>query len=188
MTGNGMRGWAAVTGVAERKPTRWTDGETTIDMTAKIGVEAITDAGLELADIDGLICHPMGGVPMLVPSTIAEAMGLRVSYAETVDLGGATGAGMVWRAAAAIHAGQARAVLCVTAARRQRRDPSLPKRSGQSLGRDTSAWAETEVPFGNVGANVGYAMIANRYLSENDCSPEQLAKIAVDQRANACQN
>ena len=38
---------------------------------------AIADAGLELADIDGLVCHPMGGVPMLVPSTIGEAMGLR---------------------------------------------------------------------------------------------------------------
>jgi acetyl-CoA acetyltransferase len=188
MARDGMRGWAAVTGVAERKPTRWTDGETTIDMVAKIGVEAIADAGLELSDIDGLVCHPMGGVPMLVPSTIGEAMGLHVSYAATVDLGGATGAGMVWRAAAAIHAGQARAVLCVTAARRQRRPAEQPKRSGQSLGRDTSAWAEFEVPFGNVGANVGYAMIANRYLYEQQCSPEQLAKIAVHQRDNACRN
>src|SRR5215217_5159873 len=141
-----MRGWAAVTGVAERKPERWTDGETTIDMLAKIGVQAITDAGLSLGDVDGLLCHPMGGVPMLVPSTIAEAMGLHVSYAATVDLGGATGAGMVWRAAAAIEAGQARAVLCVTAARRQRRSANQPKRSGQALGRDTSAWAEFEVP------------------------------------------
>jgi 3-oxoacyl-[acyl-carrier-protein] synthase III len=96
MARDGMRGWAAVTGVAERKPTRWTDGETTIDMAARIGVEAIADAGLELADIDGLVCHPMGGVPMLVPSTIGEAMGLHVTYAATVDLGGATGAGMVW--------------------------------------------------------------------------------------------
>ena len=188
MPTNGTRGWAAVTGVAERKPTRWTDGETTIDMTARIGVEAIADAGLELGDIDGLVCHPMGGVPMLVPSTIGEAMGLRVTYADTVDLGGATGAGMVWRAAAAIHAGQARAVLCVTAARRQRRRAEQPKRSGQNLGRDTSAWAEFEVPFGNVGANVGYAMIANRYLYEHGCTPEQLAKIAVHQRDNACQN
>jgi acetyl-CoA C-acetyltransferase len=188
MADNGMRGWAAVTGVAERKPTRWTDGETTIDMTAQIGVQAINDAGLEIADIDGLICHPMGGVPMLVPSTIGEVMGLRVSYAATVDLGGATGAGMVWRAAAAIHAGQARAVLCVTAARRQRRTADQPKRSGQTLGRDTSAWAEFEVPYGNVGANVGYAMIANRYLYEHDCTPEQLAKIAVHQRDNACRN
>lgn len=188
MARDGMRGWAAVTGVAERKPTRWTDGETTIDMAARIGVEAIADAGLELADIDGLVCHPMGGVPMLVPSTIGEAMGLHVTYAATVDLGGATGAGMVWRAAAAIHAGQARAVLCVTSARRQRRPAVQPKRSGQSLGRDTSAWAEFEVPFGNVGANVGYAMIANRYLYEHECTPEQLAKIAVHQRDNACAN
>jgi acetyl-CoA acetyltransferase len=147
----GMRGWAAVTGVAERKPTRWTDGETTVDMFARIGVAAIADAGLTLANIDGLICHPMGGVPMLVPSTIGEAMGLRLSFADTVDLGGATGAGMVWRAAAAIAAGQARAVLCATASRRQRRAASPgegkdPRRSGASLGRDTSAWAEFEVP------------------------------------------
>jgi acetyl-CoA C-acetyltransferase len=185
---DGVRGWAAVTGVAERKPTRWTDGETTVDMLAHIGVAAIADAGLELADIDGVVGYPMGGVPMLVPSTIAETMGLRVSYAETVDLGGATGAGMVWRAASAINAGQARAVLCLTAARRQKRSATQPKRSGQSLGRDTSAWAEFEVPYGNVGANVGYAMIANRYLYEHKCTPEQLAKIAVHQRDNACQN
>jgi acetyl-CoA C-acetyltransferase len=188
MAGDGVRGWAAVTGVAERKPTRWTDGETTIDMTARIGVQAIADAGLELADIDGLICHPMAGVPMLVPSTIAETMGLRVTYADCVDLGGATAAGMVWRAAAAIRAGQAHAVLCVTASRRQRRDGAPAKRSGQPLGRDTSAFAEFEVPFGNVGANVGYAMIANRYLHEHHCSPEELAKIAVHQRDNACRN
>lgn len=188
MTRAGVRGWAAVTGVAERKPTRWTDGETTIDMLARIGTAAIADAGLQLADIDGLVCHPMGGVPMLVPSTIGETMGLRLSYAATVDLGGATGAGMVWRAAAAIHAGQARAVLCVTAARRQKRSADRPKQSGQSLGRDTSAFAEFEIPYGNVGANVGYAMIANRYLYEHGCTPEQLAKIAVHQRDNACAN
>ena len=183
-----MRGWAAVTGVAERKPERWTDGETTLDMLSTIGVAAIADAGLELGDIDGLLCHPMGGVPMLVPSTIGEALGLHLTYAGTVDLGGATGAGMVWRAAAAIQAGQARAVLCLTAARRQRRSPGQPRPRGQSLGRDTSAWAEFEVPFGNVGANVGYAMIANRYLHEHDATPEQLAKIAVHQRDNACRN
>ncbi len=187
-----MRGWAAVTGVAERKPTRWTDGETTLDMFCRIGVEAIADAGLELADIDGLICHPMGGVSMLVPSTIGEAMGLRLSFGETVDLGGATAASMVWRAAAAIHAGQARAVLCATASRRQKPKAVTPaekaKRSGQSLGVDTTAWAEFEVPYGNVGANVGYAMIANRYLHDHAATPEQLAKIAVHQRDNACQN
>lgn len=188
----GVRGWAAVTGVAERKPTRWTDGETTIDMFARIGVQAVADAGLQLSDIDGLICHPMGGVPMLVPSTLLEEMGIRANFAETVDLGGATGAGMVWRAAAAIAAGQARAVLCVTASRRQkpRERPGATKESGHRSvgGRDTSPFAEFEVPYGNIGANVGYAMIAQRYLHEQGATSEQLAKIAVHQRDNACAN
>ena len=54
--------------------------------------------------------------------------------------------------------------------------------------RDRSAFAEFEVPYGNVGANVGYALIAQRYQHEYGVTPEQLAKIAVDQRYNACAN
>jgi acetyl-CoA acetyltransferase len=188
-----LRGSAAVVGVAELKPSRWTDGDTTIDLFTRVGLAAIADAGLELSDIDGLIAHPMSGVPMLVPSTLIESMGLRCSFAETVDLGGATGASMVWRAAAAIAAGQANAVLCVTAARRQKRgeNGSRPKRPAGAAGiggKDTSAWSEFEVPFGNVGANIGYAMIAQRYLHEQSATAEQLAKIAVHQRDNACAN
>jgi acetyl-CoA acetyltransferase len=188
-----LRGSAAVVGVAELKPSRWTDNVTTIDLFTQVGLAAIADAGLELSDIDGLVAHPMAGVPMLVPSTLIESMGLRCSFASTVDLGGATGAAMVWRAAAAIAAGQANAVLCVTASRRQRKAPSEPGRKRPSGtagvgGKDTSAWAEFEVPFGNVGANIGYAMIANRYLHEHHATPEQLAKIAVHQRDNACAN
>ncbi|MFN0027042.1 MAG: thiolase family protein [Acidimicrobiales bacterium] len=189
-----LKGTAAVTGVAELKPTRWTDDETTIGLFTQVGLQAIADAGLNLADIDGLIAHPMAGLPMLVPSTLIESMGLRCSFAETVDLGGATGAAMVWRAAAAIASGQANAVLCVTASRRKRRSAPAPgtRKAGSGTagvgGKDTSAWAEFEVPFGNVGANIGYAMIAQRYLHEQQATAEQLAKIAVHQRDNACVN
>jgi acetyl-CoA C-acetyltransferase len=182
-----LRGSAAVVGVAELKPSRTTGEDTTIDLFTRVGLAAIADAGLSLSDIDGLIAHPMAGVPMLVPSTLIESMGLQCSYAATVDLGGATGAAMVWRAAAAIAAGQAQAVLCVTAARRRAPQPGGTRRRGAG-GRDTSAFAEFEVPFGNVGANLGYAMIAQRYLHEHHATPEQLAKVAVHQRDNACQN
>lgn len=181
-----LRGSAAVVGVAELKPERYTQGETTIGLFTKVALAAVEDAGLSLSDIDGLVAHPMAGIPSLVPSTLIESMGLNCNYAATVDLGGATGASMVWRAAAAIAAGQARAVLCVTAARRERRVPGA-RRSGGGA-RDTSAWADYEVPFGNVGANIGYAMIAQRYLHEYGATPEQLAKIAVHQRDNACMN
>ncbi|MPY96193.1 MAG: thiolase family protein, partial [Acidimicrobiia bacterium] len=187
MTGT-LRGSAAVVGVAELKPSRWTEGETTIGLLTQVGLDAVADAGLELADIDGLIAHPVAGVPNLVPSTLVESLGLRATFAETVDLGGATGAAMVWRAAAAIASGQCRAVLCVTGARREKRPPDVARRRKGSGARDTSPWAEFEVPFGNVGANIGYAMIAQRYLHEHTATPEQLAKIAVHQRDNACHN
>ncbi|MGH9195945.1 MAG: thiolase family protein, partial [Acidimicrobiia bacterium] len=53
---------------------------------------------------------------------------------------------------------------------------------------DRSAAAEFEVPYGAIGANFGYAQIATRYMYEYGVTPEQLAKIAVHQRDNACMN
>jgi len=53
---------------------------------------------------------------------------------------------------------------------------------------DRSAYAEFESPYGAIGANFGYAMIANRYMHEYSVTPQQLAKIAVQQRYNACAN
>jgi acetyl-CoA acetyltransferase len=47
---------------------------------------------------------------------------------------------------------------------------------------------EFEARYGNIGANCGYAMIANRHMYEYGTKPEQMAKIAVDQRANALKN
>ncbi|MEL7158043.1 MAG: thiolase family protein, partial [Actinomycetota bacterium] len=93
-----MRGRGAAVGVGEIKPTRTTEGETTLSLMAKAALEAIDDAGLELGDVDGMLVHPIGGISMLTPSTVLEFMGTEASFAEVVDLGGATGAGMIWRA------------------------------------------------------------------------------------------
>ena len=127
---------------------------------------------------------------MLVPSTIGEALGLQpdVRRHRRPRRGhrgrhGVAGGGRHPR-----RPGPRRAVPDRRPPPAPRRAGAAPAQRGQSLGRDTSAWAEFEVPFGNVGANVGYAMIANRYLHEHDATPEQLAKIAVHQRDNACRN
>lgn len=179
-----LRGKAAIAGIGELKPTRFTQGETTIGMLVKAGLLAIEDSGIPFAEIDGLLVQPVAETQMLVPSTIVEFMGLKANYAEIVDLGGATGAGMVWRAAAAISEGLCSSCLCLTGARREQR----PGRMGWGGMQDRSAYAEFEAPYGAVGANFGYAMIANRYLHEYGVTPEQLAKIAVHQRYNACAN
>ena len=178
-----FRGRAAIVGIGELKPTRYSEGETTISMLAKAGILAIEDSGVPLDEIDGLIVHPMADVGMLAPSTLVEFLGLKVDYAETVDLGGATGAGMAWRAAAAIDEGLCTSCLCLTGARREQR-----RRMGWGGMQDRSAYAEFESPYGAIGANFGYAMVAHRYMHEYGVTPEQLAKIAVHQRYNACAN
>ena len=184
-----LRRSAAVVGVAELAPTRWTEGETVLGLLARVGTRAVADAGLRLEDIDGLIVPPIGGISMLLPAIVAEEIGVRPSFAELVDLGGASGAGMVWRAAAAIAAGMCTTCLCVTAATRNRRRRPASDAGTQSRQqlpiRDRSPAAEFEAPYGAVGANYAYALMAMRYHHEFGVTDEQRARVAVAERANA---
>ena len=179
-----LRGAAAIVGVGELKPVRRTVDRSALDLIAEVSRLAVADAGLTFQEIDGLLVDPINDSPILIPSTVAEYLGMELSFAEMVDLGGATGAGMVWRAAAAIVAGQCETCLCVCAA---------PRGSGFSWGGSMRGGfrapdMEFDAPYGALGANFGYALIANRYAHEYGLEPEQRAKIAVDQRTNACAN
>ena len=115
-----LRGAAAVVGVAERPPERYTGEQTILELLSGVATEAMEDAGVPRAQVDGLLVHPIGGLPGFVPATVAEFLGLQPTFAEIVDLGGATGAGMVWRAAAAIQAGLCTSCLCLAGTRRRR--------------------------------------------------------------------
>lgn len=203
-----LKGAAAVVGMAERPPQRYTGDATILDLLSGVAVEAMADAGFDRSMVDGLIVHPIGGLPGFVPATVAEHLGLQPTFAEVVDLGGATGAGMVWRAAAAIQAGMCTSCLCLTGTRRRRRTAASSNRvnnagnssgadktrsrsispSSIAPGRDRSPQAEFDFPYGMLGANVGYAMIANRYTHEYGLKDTQRAKVAVDQRKNANAN
>ena len=176
---------AAITGIGEMKPTRSPDGKTTLGIWTDVSRRAILDAALEPKDIDGLLIGPpvTEMVPMW-PAVLGEYLGLHPRYENVVDLGGASACGMVWRAAAAIQAGLCRAVLCVTGeasdvetfyAPRARRATQLPYR-------------DFEVPYGPMGVNSGYALIAMRHMHEYGTTGRQLAKVAADQRTNACAN
>ena len=57
---------------------------------------------------------------------------------------------------------------------------------GASSNKFGSPQAEYEIPYGNVGQNAPYAQIAQRYAALYGYDPAALAKIAVDQRTNAC--
>ena len=185
-----LRGRAAIIGTAERKPELHSRGETTLGMLADIGMRAIFDAGLEPGEVDGLVTAGFNEAPFMAPSTVAEYMGLAPAFAEVVDLGGATAAATVTRAAAAIAAGLCNTVVCVTAARREVRpeqQPRKPQGSAHSY-KDRTPQGEFDVPYGASGAVFAYAMILNRYRLRWEATAEQLAEIAVSTRANACLN
>ena len=78
---------------------------------------------------------------MFAPATLSEYLGLPLDFGDRVDLGGATAAGMVWRAAAAVELGQCDAVLAVVpgsteiprSEREARPDAQLVRRVEQQL-------------------------------------------------------
>ncbi len=175
-----LKGKAAAVGIGELKPMKEPGNHTALELMSKVSAEAIADAGLESKDIDGfLVGMPFSDPGMLYPASAAEAFGLNVRMLNVVDIGGASPAGMIWRAAAAIDAGMCNAVLCLVADLNRVGDQRVPTVSMQR---------EFEAPYGNIGANCGYAMIAQRHMFEYGTTPRQMAKVAVDQRKNALKN
>jgi len=176
-----LKGKAAAIGIAELKP--WKDAPpdvTPLKLMGQLAAEALTDAGLDKKDLDGfLVGMPFADPGMLYPASACEVLGINPRMLNVVDIGGATPAGMIWRAAAAIDAGMCQAVLCIVADLNKIGDQKVPVVSVQR---------EFESPYGNIGANCGYAMIAHRHMYEYGTKPEQMAKIAVDQRTNALKN
>ena len=158
-----LKGKAAAIGIGELKPLKDPGDETPLSLMAKVAAEAIADAGLEKKDIDGfLVGMPFADPGMIYPAAAAERLGLQTRMLNVVDIGGASAAGMIWRAAAAIDAGMCNAVLCLVADLNRTGDQRVPVVSMQR---------EFEAPYGMIGANCGYALIARRHMSEYGTTP-----------------
>ncbi|MFJ7977322.1 thiolase family protein [Peribacillus sp. NPDC096379] len=168
----------AIVGIGELAPIRYTEGTTTLGLIAESVRLAVADAGLEKDAIDGLLVGPqVGETPQHVPATVAEYLGIQPTMSNVVDLGGATGAGMLWRAAAAIEAGMCETVVCVLA--------NTNERSGNPRSPNRNPIREFDVPFGASGANVSYALLKQRHMAEYGSTQEQFALIAHWARKNA---
>jgi acetyl-CoA acetyltransferase len=176
-----LKNQAAAIGIAELKPWKEPPPDLTpLSLMARLTAEAIADAGLAKSDIDGfLVGMPTADPGFIYPAAAAEVLGFNPRMLNVVDIGGASPAGMIWRAAAAIQAGMCSAVLCIVADLNRVGDQKVPVISIQR---------EFEAPYGNIGANCGYAMIAHRHMYEYGTTAQQMAKVAVDQRKNALKN
>lgn len=192
----GLTGKAAIVGYAEWPSRRKWSGRPlhSLEQWARLGREALDDAGLQPADVDGVCVGNLSEAPRFVPATLAEYLGLEVNFAEHMDLGGATPVGMIWRAAAAIELGLCQAVLCGVPAAPSPPPPGPPREPNPAIyfGQASPDWgspqAEFELPYGNVAQNSGFALIAQRYRAEYGYDERAMARIPAAQRRSANRN
>jgi acetyl-CoA acetyltransferase len=149
-----------------------------LGLCAEAAKMAIEDAGLLKEDIDGLITA--GGTDY--PASFTEHLGIHTTFATGVSMMGASGATATTIAAMAVIAGMAKYVLVVMGAERE---PGAPFGGPQPPG----VRSEWEEPYGMaVAANTYYGAIMQRHMYEFGTTPEQFAKISVDERTNAVPN
>lgn len=180
---------AAITGIGVSQVGRRLD-RTGLQLTLDAALEAIDDAGLTPADIDGLASWP--GTPEMSPGmspvglmAVKDSLGLELNW---FTAGGEAPSQIssVINAAAVVAAGYARHVLCfrtVTEASAQtagRRASVVGSGSGRIEG-DT----QFQVPFRAMSAAQWIAMFAQRHFHEFGTTKEQLGWVAINARRNA---
>lgn len=180
-------GEVAVVGAYE-SPRRRAPGVHPYEIHAECVRGALADAGLEVGDIDGL-CTAAAfegeGAAEMGIIDVAEYLGIRPRWFDSTDIGGAAFISHAGHAALAIAAGLVDVVV-VTYASAGRSSPDLGTVGGDY---NTNTWGpgQYEVPFGP-STVACYALAAQRHMQQYGTTPEQLAGIAVQCRANAALN
>jgi acetyl-CoA acetyltransferase len=157
------------------------EGRDTLALMSEPATMALAHAGLERGEVDGLLTGYSTTYPHLMLSTVfAEHFGLTPTYAHAIQLGGATGFGLVMLAHLLVEGGVARRILVVAGENRltgQSRDSAI-----QTLAQvGHSAY---EVPLGPTIPTY-YGLVASRYMHEFGSSERDFAELAVLMRANA---
>jgi acetyl-CoA acetyltransferase len=168
-----------------------------MELTLDACVEAIEDAGLTTADIDGISTYPG---PMDTPPGFSGAGAVDVFDALRLNLNWWNGGleqpsqlGAVVNACLAVSAGLATHVLCFrtvyegSAQGTGGRQAVMPGWGSRAPFR-ASGFMEWTLPFAAPSAAVWIAMMAQRHFHEYGTTREQLGQIAINARKNAALN
>lgn len=161
------------------------EGEDTLSLMAMAANGAIADAGVERNAVDGILVGYSTAMPhLMLASVLAEHLGIQPGYAHAVQMGGATGCGMVMLARLLVASGQCNAVLVVGGENRltgqRSRDDVI-----QTLAQ--VGHPRYEVPYGTTIPGF-YALLASQYMQRFGQSEEDLAELAVLMRSHAARH
>jgi acetyl-CoA acetyltransferase len=175
-----LRGAAAVVGVADEVSPTGELERTGRELEVAVVLAALEDAGLTLADVDG-VCHPDSAV------AFAEYLGIHPVFTESTMTGGSSYEVHVEHAAAAIAAGVCDVVVSVYAAT-PRSDRTRGRQRARRWPTGPNPLAEWDMPYGLRTPMGPYALAAARHMHEFGTTSEQLAQIAVSTRQWAALN
>ena len=170
---------ARIAGVYEH-PARELPDTSTEQLHAEVALGALEDAGLSMADVDAYFCA--GDAPGFGALSMSEYLGLRPSYMDTTEGGGASYLSHVGHAAAAIAAGKCDVALVTMGGR--------PRSGGPQPGESMLA----DAPEGDFERLLGltvpasYALAARRHMYEYGTTSEDLAEIRVAASLHAQHN
>ncbi|MDE2576907.1 MAG: thiolase [Rhodospirillales bacterium] len=170
-------GAVAIVGAAETTRLGHIPDMSQIQLHADAALNAMQDAGLTPADIDGV------AVAGETPIAIAHYLGITPRWVDGTAVGGCSFMLHVRHAAAAISAGLCRTVLITHGeSGRSRIGLNRPPPSPASL------VGQFELPFGPMGPPSMFTIPVLRYMKTHGLTHEQLAMVAVVQRQWAGRN
>ncbi|MCA3345002.1 MAG: thiolase [Roseomonas sp.] len=171
-------GEIAIVGAAESTRIGAVPDMAQIMLHADAALNAMEDAGLKPADIDGVAC-----VGPMMPQQIAHYLGITPKWVDGTGVGGCSFMLHVRHAAAAIHAGYCKTVLITHGESGKSRVNGTPRPpEPQSLN------GQFEAPFGPMGPPTLFPIPVLRYMKTYGVTHEQMAQVAVVQREWAAKN
>ncbi len=155
-------------------------GKTAYELAAEVAGELFAKTGLKPADIDGAaFCGPMSeSATPFWSNYCTDYLGLQTRWLQTTDLGGASAAGNVARAAMALQCDLCETVMLIGA------DAPSTKWSAVYDGYRNEFWD----PTGIQGPPGAFGLLYQRYAAEHDLDFRGLGALAVAQRNGAVVN
>lgn len=182
---NDLYGRAAIAGVYQTEQGDMSSRDP-VDLWWECAAGACADAGMDLAEVDGLVGDGPPGVGLREggsPGGLADVLGRPVRFHARSTVGAAASAAGVNLAVYAVASGLARAVLIVNAVAGQGHGYTSSDRD-EAVATMAKLSGPYEYPFGTTRVS-DYAIIARRHMHEYGTTPEQLAEVAVAQRKGA---
>ncbi|WP_454731897.1 MULTISPECIES: acetyl-CoA acetyltransferase [Cupriavidus] len=177
MSASALRGATAIVGVGQAGLGS-ARGYTEMEILAQAAARAVADAGMTMADIDGLCTCSASATMWAMP--VAEYLGIRPAFVDSTMLGGSSFVAHLLPAMHALAAGECNAVLvCYGSTQRS----GAVDRAAVGKMRQVLDPQPYETPYQPMQPISAYALAAARHMAEFGTTREQLAEVAVAARA-----